>query len=134
MGKVKDRIFLREKKNGKAKQFPIGPSSVKALKEYLDGKRVTLDECLFPSRKGVNKPLSRVQAYRVLNDACRTAGLKESIGTHTMRKTFGYWAYKEGMDISVIQKLLNHSSPGITLAYIGITQDDLDNVYMTLNL
>jgi len=38
------------------------------------------------------------------------------------------------MDISVIQKLLNHSSPGITLAYIGITQDDLDNVYMTLNL
>ncbi len=133
-GKLKDRIFLREKKNGKAKQFPIGPSSVKALKEYLDGKRVTLDECLFPSRKGVNKPLSRVQAYRVLNNACRTAGLKESIGTHTMRKTFGYWAYKEGMDISVIQKLLNHSSPGITLAYIGITQDDLDNVYMTLNL
>ena len=58
-GKLKDRIFLREKKNGKAKQFPIGPSSVKALKEYLDGKRVTLDECLFPSRKGVNKPLSR---------------------------------------------------------------------------
>ncbi len=133
-GKLNDRIWLREQKNGKAKGFPIGPSASKALREYLDGKRVARDEYLFPSRRGVNKPLSRIQAYRVLNDACRTVGIKERIGTHTMRKTFGYHAYKEGMDISVIQKLLNHSSPGITLAYIGITQDDLDNVYMTLNL
>lgn len=133
-GKLKDRIWLRERKNGKAKGFPIGPSAKKALKEYLNGKTVAVGDCLFPSRKGDNKPLSRVQAYRILNDACRTAGLKERIGTHTMRKTFGYHAYREGMDLSVIQKLLNHSSPSITLAYIGITQDDLDNVYLTLNL
>ena len=53
---------------------------------------------------------------------------------HTMRKTFGYHAYKKGMDITIIQKLLNHSSPSITLSYIGITRDDLDNVYLNLNL
>ena len=51
-----------------------------------------------------------------------------------MRKTFGYHAYKKGMDITVIQKLLNHSSTAVTLSYIGITRDDLDNVYLNLNL
>ncbi len=61
-------------------------------------------------------------------------GIKDRIGTHTLRKTFGYHAYKMGMDLSVIQKLLNHASPSITLSYIGITRDDLDNVYLSLNL
>ena len=61
-------------------------------------------------------------------------GITDSIGTHTLRKTFGYWAFKSGVDITRIQKLLNHSSPGVTLAYIGITQDELDDVYLNLNL
>jgi len=57
-------------------------------------------------------------------------GITEAIGTHTLRKTFGYWAYKDGKDLSLIQKLLNHASPAVTLAYIGITQDELDDVYL----
>lgn len=61
-------------------------------------------------------------------------GITDQIGTHTLRKTFGYWVYKEGKDITLIQKLLNHASPSITLAYIGITQDELDDVYLSLNL
>ena len=89
---------------------------------------------MFPSRKGT-AAITRVQAWRILNDAAAHSGLdKDAIGTHTMRKTFGYHAYKMGMDLSVIQKLLNHSSPAITLSYIGITRDDLDNVYLNLNL
>lgn len=91
---------------------------------------------LFQSRRG-NAPISRVQAWRILNESARFAGLDvnaEPVGTHTMRKTFGYHAYKMGMDLSVIQKLLNHSSAAVTLAYIGITRDDLDNVYLNLNL
>ena len=61
-------------------------------------------------------------------------GLKEGYGTHTLRKTFGYNAYQSGTDISILQKLFNHSAPCVTLAYIGITQDDLDDVYLNLNL
>ena len=132
-GNIKDRVTLREKKTGKTKNFPIGDSSKKALREYLAEDDMPLSEPLFPSRKG-NKPITRVQAYRILNDVARAVGIKEKIGTHTLRKTFGYHAYKMGMDLSVIQKLLNHSSPSVTLAYIGITQDDLDDVYLNLNL
>ena len=88
---------------------------------------------LFPSRKG-GQAISRVQAYRIINAAARTVGITDPIGTHTMRKTFGYHAYQTGIDISRIQKLLNHSSPSVSLAYIGITKDELDSVYINLNL
>jgi len=132
-GKIKDRISLREKKTGKFKDFPICETAKKALKEYLENSHLGSGMYLFPSRKG-NGPISRIQAYRIINEACRMAGIKEPVGTHTMRKTFGYHAYKKGLDLAVIQKLLNHSSPSITLAYIGITQEDQDNVYMSLNL
>jgi len=43
-------------------------------------------------------------------------------------------AYEAGVDITRIQQLLNHSSPKETLRYIGVTQDELDNVYLELNL
>jgi site-specific recombinase XerD len=51
-----------------------------------------------------------------------------------MRKTFAYQAYQSGIDITLIQKLLNHSAPSVTLAYIGITQDQMYDVYLNLNL
>lgn len=132
--KIKDRITLREKKTGKVKDFPFGDTTKKALKEYIDSREnLSLDQALFPSRKG-GSPITRQQAYRILNDAARMVGIKEDIGTHTLRKTFGYHAYKKGVDITRIQKLLNHSAPSVTLAYIGITREELDNIYLTLNL
>lgn len=132
--KIKDRISLREQKTGKTKDFPLGASSIKALKEYLDSREdYTASDWLFPSQKG-NKPITRQHAWRILSEAAKTVGITEAVGTHTLRKTFGYWAFKGGVDITRIQKLLNHSSPGITLAYIGITREELDDVYLELNL
>jgi len=133
-GKAKDRVSIREQKTGKSKDFPLGDSAKKALKEYLDSLAdVAPDTALFASRKGGNA-ITRQQAYRVINDAARAVGITDQIGTHTMRKTFGYHAYKQGVDITRIQQMLNHSSPKVTLRYIGITQDDLDDVYLNLNL
>ncbi|MHB8125764.1 MAG: site-specific integrase [Desulfitobacteriaceae bacterium] len=105
-GKIKDRIVIREKKTNKLKDFPLGETSKKALKEYLDTLKP--GQSLFPSRKG-NKPITRQQAYRILNDAARSIGIKDQIGTHSLRKTFGYHAFQAGVDITRIQKLLNHS-------------------------
>lgn len=132
-GKVKGRIRLREKKTNKFKDFPISDNAKKAIKEYLQTRTINENEPLFISRK--NKGfLMRQRAYWILNEAARSIGIKEKIGTHTLRKTFGYHAYKNGYDIEIIQKLFNHSSPSITLRYIGITQDNLDDVYLSLDL
>jgi len=132
-GRIKDRVTLREKKTRKSKTFPFSETVVKALKEYLVDKDLVNSSALFPSRKG-GGPITRQQAYRILNDAAKAVGLKDKIGTHTLRKTFGYHAYMTGVDITRIQALMNHSSPRETLRYIGITQDELDDVYLNLNL
>ena len=68
-------------------------------------------------------------AYYILNRGAKAVGIKEPIGTHTLRKTFAYWAYKQGTSLELIQKILNHSSASVTLRYIGITQDQIDAVY-----
>lgn len=134
-GKIKERIAVREQKTAKVKDFPIGPNARKAIEEYLKSwGDYHKDDFLFPSRKGDNRPISRQHVWFVINEAAREVGITEKIGTHTLRKTFGYHAYKAGYDLSVIQKLLNHSSPRETLRYIGITQDQLDDVYISLNL
>lgn len=132
-GKPIDRIRLRESKTNKFKDFPISDNAKSAIKEYLKTRTIAENEPLFISRK--NKGfLLRQQAYRILNDVARRVGIKDKIGTHTLRKTFGYHAHNNGYDITLIQKLFNHSSPSITLRYIGITQDKLDDVYLSLDL
>jgi site-specific recombinase XerD len=78
--------------------------------------------------------LQRGQAWQLLRDAAQAVGVTDPIGTHTLRKTFGYHAYQSGVDLAVIQQILNHSSPGTTLAYIGIRREDRGAVYLGLNL
>lgn len=132
-GKIKNRIRLRESKTNKFKDFPISENAKNAIKEYLKTRTTKENEPLFLSRK--NKGfLLRQQAYKIINDVAKSIGIKDKIGTHTLRKTFGYHAYNNGYDLSLIQKLFNHSSPSITLRYIGITQEELDDVYLSLDL
>lgn len=88
---------------------------------------------LFPSRKG-NQAISRVQAYRQLNKAADMADINEGVGTHTMRKTFGYWHYKQFKDVAELQMILNHSHPKVTLRYIGIIEEEVENNLRSFSL
>ena len=136
-GKLRERITIREKKTNKTKDFPLGEVARKAVAEYLKTRlNYKPDDPLFLSQKRSSGPaaLQRDQAYKIINAAAKAINIGEKIGTHTLRKTFGYHAYKSGVSIEVIQKLFNHSAPSTTLRYIGLTQDDLDVVYLNLNL
>ena len=119
----KTHIVLKEQKTSKNKKFLINSNLSRELNDYIED--MGDPEYLFQSRIGQNKPLSRFQAYRIFSEAGRKAGL-ESIGCHSTRKTFGYHHYKKNKDVALLQKLFNHSSPSITLDYIGITQDIMD--------
>lgn len=119
----KEYIEIKEQKTGKYKKFPITDSYSKILKEYIIGKKP--NEWLFSSQMGT-KAITRVQAYRIISNACLKAGINTRIGTHTLRKTFGYHFYQEKKDIALLQSILNHSAPSVTLRYIGINQDIID--------
>ncbi|WP_429822016.1 tyrosine-type recombinase/integrase [Domibacillus aminovorans] len=68
-----------------------------------------------------------------MQEAAQQLGLK-NIGTHSLRKTFAYHQYQAGTDIVLLQDMLNHSSPSVTLRYIGITQDEKDRAVKALDL
>ena len=116
--KKKKSVWIKEGKTGKKRNIIINPDIYDELNEYINKLE---SPWLFPSRQGIN-PISRTQAYRQLNKASDMVDI-ENVGTHTMRKTFGYWYYKATLDIATLQQILNHSHPEITLRYIGITQE-----------
>lgn len=83
--KSNTHVTITEKKTGKLKKFKINDSLSREFMDYT--KNMKMNDYLFYSRKGINKPITRVQAYRILNTVARKIGLEE-IGTHTLRKTF----------------------------------------------
>jgi len=120
----KTHILLKEQKTGKTKKFFINSALRDEIDKYI--KNMADYEYLFQSRNGSNQPLSRSQAYRIFNKAGKEVGL-DSISCHSTRKTFGYHHYKQHKDVALLQELFNHSAPSITLDYIGINQDVMDN-------
>jgi len=122
---VRDRehLLLKEQKTDKTKRIKINQALKQELDDYI--KDMDNNQYLFISRNGENKPISRIQAYRILNNAADKIGIEE-IGTHTLRKTFGYHFYQKTKDVALLQELFNHSAPSVTLRYIGINQDMMD--------
>lgn len=120
--KKKDKVLrVKEGKTRKIRDIYIG----NCFDEVYQYASQLTSEWLFPSRKG-NNAITPTQAYRQLNKAADMAGV-EHVGNHTLRKTFGYWFYKQTHDVAMLQGILNHSHPSITLRYIGITDEETEN-------
>ena len=118
-------IELKEQKTGKMKKFRMNSVLRSELENYIVTKND--DNYVFESLRTSGNPLERTRAYRILNQAAKIAKLSIKIGTHTMRKTFGFHFYQQTKDIALLQVLFNHSSPSVTLRYIGIDQNILDS-------
>lgn len=128
--KNKTHIEIKEQKTGKYKKFPINSKLKALIKDFIQDRADS--EPLFLSQKRAR--LDRSQVYRMLNNACKAVGVDVNIGTHSMRKSFGYHHYKQFKDVAMLQMIFNHSSPNITLRYIGIDQDEIDNSYRQFEL
>lgn len=121
----KDYIEIPEQKTGDVVRLSINPKLQKIYKHYFSGKPDY--EYVFRCSGIGNKPISRVRAWQILNDAAAAVGYRDHIGCHSLRKTFAYWLYKESDgDISMVQELLGHDDPAVTRRYIGIDQQKKD--------
>ena len=133
-GRFRLRIAILERKTGKKTQNALNANAIKALKLYKGSlKETTAETFIFPGRGG-KKPLSRCQAYRILHSAGRALHFKTDISCHSLRKTFGYHAWKMGVQPAVLMNIYNHSSFQITKRYLGIEQDDMDQVFLEIML
>ena len=126
--KGKKSIKIQEKKTKKPRTIHLD-SIYDEIQSYIADNP---SEWMFPSRQGIN-PISATQAYRQLVKAGNMVDI-DFIGTHTMRKTFGYWHYVMHNNLAQLQGILNHSSSQITLRYIGITEEEERESIIALNL
>lgn len=136
----KDAVKVVESKTRKTRTFTLNDAALDAISTLVPADAPD-DAPLFPSRKSCAikgaKSIGRVQAYRVLNDAVARAGLSDvytAFGAHSLRKTFGYFAYASGVDITLLMRVLNHSSARETLRYIGIESEEVADVYRAISL
>ena len=128
--KGKTHIELIEKKTGKYKKYLINSKLKLMFAEFTKNKNAK--DPLFVSI--FNNRMERVAAYYIIRTACEKANIKAKIGTHSMRKTFGYHHYKKFKDLAILQKIFNHSTPQTTLRYIGIEQEQIDESYASFVL
>ena len=115
----------------KEEQIFLNEQVKRALQYHFQTVGFSYDAFLFQSTHS-DKPITRQQAYRIVNEAGRSVGITEKIGTHTLRKTFGYHAYIKVVAISLIQKRFHHATPSETLKYIGIDKDEPQKIDVNL--
>lgn len=140
-GKIKDSVSIIEQKTQHTRKtqqirtFELNDSAKNAIKIYLDSinNEYDLEDYLFKSRKG-NEALTVGSAHKLIKQLMRDLKIQGNYGTHSLRKTFGYHLYNNGIPLETIQKTFGHSTQAMTLKYIGITKEVIKSVYNGLNL
>ena len=133
--KYREHISIIEKKTGKRNVLAINAPTQEALEFYRKSiKTFKQKSFIFISQKRPYNGISRSQAFRIIREAAEYAELDEHIGCHSLRKTFGYHAWKQGVQPALLMELFNHSSYHVTKQYLCIEQDDKDKVYLNVCL
>lgn len=138
-GKVKQRFWIKEQKRGKRHEVVVNASIREALDEYLLAFPVIgvdRNNFVFFNSKAYDhsESIKRGQVWKFITSICREVGLSGNFGTHSLRKTWGYHARMQGVDLALIMHKLNHESIAYTKRYLGITDDELQAVAKRLNL
>lgn len=134
----RNRINIVEQKTGKGTQIYMNHNVLEALhdyKSYLKQKKREIgNENFLFSHSNKNEPISRVQAFRIIKKAVDYYNISGVISCHSLRKTFGYHAWKQGASPVVLVNVFNHSSYQVTKRYLGIEQEDKDKIFQKIKL
>lgn len=129
--RIRESVTINEQKTGKQKTVLLNASVARALKLCLPAAKPGY--AVITSRKGAGRAISRQQAYRIISGGAKALGFTFKVSGHSLRKTFGYLAWKSGnVSPAVIMKIYNHTSLAVTQRYLGLTQDDLNDCYRIL--
>ncbi len=122
-------LTLTEGKTGKTRHIKLNVKALAVIQRRREDNPA--DIWLFQAKgnraKSLNKAIDRTTVARKFKEVGDS--LQINLSTHSMRKTRGYAMYSDGVPIEVICKVLNHSSPAVTLRYIGIEKQDIMKTY-----
>ena len=140
-GEFKEFYTLQPKKTRKHKKFVklyFNQAIKKAIADYIEMYPIEdMNGYLFKSRKG-DGHITEISLGRIIKDTAEDAGIEKNICSHTLRKTFGFWAWHNAEDknkaLVTLQMLFNHSSTSTTLKYIGILNSEIEDMFNSVDL
>lgn len=129
---------LKQRKKNKFVKLWFNQTVRTAVGNYIAEYPIeSLDDYVFASRKG-DEPIEAKSIYRIVKDTAAEAGIKQNIGAHSLRKSFGFWIWHEAKDknkaLVMLQMIFNHSSTQTTARYIGITDDEIADMFNSIEL
>ena len=144
----KDQFPILEKKTKNTRKhktnrwLSVNDAVVDAVTLYLTNVPSKLDDYMFRSEStsgtGKGKALSRMSVDRILKEIGSTLHIEAHMSSHTLRKTFGYhqmaMSNHDPRKLLLLQKIYGHSSAAQTMQYIGITDEEIHEAYLNLNL
>jgi len=129
--RVRATINVTEKKTKKNKIIALNKSVISSL-TLLASENAQRGRFIIENAQ-TGKAISRIQAYRLIRAAAEALQFENRVSCHSLRKTFGYHAWKSGVSPAVIMEIYNHSSLAVTRRYLGVTQDEKNAVYLGLD-
>lgn len=135
----REHLLITEQKTGKQNTIFLNKNITDALKLYrqnwlCNDNSLQPNQYLFHGREGKHKAISRVQAYRIIRRIKENCHLDGVVSCHSLRKTFGYYAWQQGASPVLLMSIYNHSSFQVTKRYLGIEQDDRDRIFREIDL
>ncbi len=140
-GSFKESYTLQPKKQRKQNKFVklyFNQAVKKAIMNYIEEYPIQdINEYLFKSRKGEGA-ISERALWKIMNDVAIDAKIKKNIGSHSLRKTFGFWAWHNAEDkdkaLVTLQMLFNHSDTRTTMKYIGLMNSEIEDMFNNVDL
>ena len=119
-------------KGSKERLVPVGQTSLKKIKDYLDLSRSNLlknrvSEYLFITKRGSN--FTRQGIWKIIKNYSGRIGIEKSISPHTIRHSFATHLLENGADLRTIQMLLGHSDISTTQIYTHVEGKRLKEIH-----
>ena len=129
---------IKQRKQKKFVKLFFNQAVKTAISNYISEYPIDdLNSYLFASRKG-EEPIDVNSLWRIIKKTAIEADIRQNIGSHSMRKTFGFWCWHEAEDKSkalvILQKCFNHSDTMTTMKYIGLLDDEIEDMYNSIEL
>lgn len=130
----RNHLYIQEKKTGKRTVIALNQHVITALEDLKkERQNATPSDYIFTKNTDYTTPLCRSSAFRIIKHAADESLHEEHISCHSLRKTFGYHAWKQGTQPALLMDIYNHSSYNVTKKYLGIEQDEKDSLFMEID-
>jgi site-specific recombinase XerC len=119
------RAIVMQRKTSRPVQFEITEQTRQSVLAWIDRRKLSGSQFLFPSRVSDSPHLSTRQYARIVTKWVESIGLDSTAyGTHSMRRTKATLIYRRTKNLRAVQLLLGHTKLESTIRYLGIEVDD----------